>query len=132
MIQQQNQTPLKTVIYRVETVFNTNDGNTNTYIDIPVKGFFFGKKEELDALLEQHGEFTRKMTARSWKKYEGEAKPINVEIVCLRGQEITKHNELMKKIQGLMSLILEKEESLGVDPAYNISSRSYTPKTYKD
>jgi hypothetical protein len=120
------------VLYRVETVFNTNDGNTNTYIDIPVEGFFFGKKEELDALLEQHGEFTRKMTARSWKKYEGEKNPINVEIVCLRGQEITKHNELMKKIQGLMSLILEKEESLGVDPAYNISSRSYTPKTYKD
>ena len=132
MIQQQNQTPLKTVIYRVETVFNTSDGNTNTYIDIPVESFFFGKKEELDALLEQHGEFTRKMTARSWKKYEGEKNPINVEIVCLRGQEITKHNELMKKIQSLMSLILEKEESLGVDPAYNISSRSYTPKTYKD
>ena len=52
---QQNQTPLKTVLYRVETVFNTNDGNTNTYIDVPVNGFFFDKKEELDALLEQHG-----------------------------------------------------------------------------
>ena len=111
--------------YRFKAKVKTPDG-------MLVNGFFFGKKEELDALLEQHGEFTRKMTARSWKKYEGEAKPINVEIVCLRGQEITKHNELMKKIQGLMNLILEKEESLGVDPAYNISNRSYTPKTYKD
>lgn len=112
---QQNQTTLKTVLYRVETVFNTNDGNTNTYIDIPVNGFFFGKKEELDALLEQNGEFTRKMTARSWKKYEGEKNPINVEIICLRGQEITKHSELMERIQSLMNLILEKEESLSVD-----------------